>query len=475
MRMKLRRSSQRPQDLSDPLAEPHSPSRRDDPGVPNDRSSSLAPEQQGAANLKPASDGFLRSGFALALAAAGSLLAATLITACSQLTQTLTVDFVYVACSKAAGANNYGEIDVFEINSESGRMRQIPTSPFPSGGRNPVAEAVSADYQNLFVVNQYDNTLVQFAIGIDGKLYPFNTVNTPGIYPMAVAANKSNVFVVDTYEPIPLCSTAEPCSGSISVFPLVTGGSSSSAPCAASVCLQPAVVNTGINASYWPLTLSGANSSHVIVPTAVNVLPSGAYVYVTAYDSSVLPTVGYIFGFAVGSGGALTPLSGSPYPAGAQPSAIASDPTSTYVYVTDLPSANILGYNAAAGSLTPLSGSPFPTGAQPAGIVVDPSYPYAYVTNSLDGTVTAYSSSNGNLSSIGTYATGLDPTAIGVDPSTNRFLYTVNFLDNTISGFELSISAGTLLNSQYSPFNTSAQPTAVAAIPHNGTGGGVQQ
>ncbi len=71
-------------------------------------------------------------------------------------------------------------------------MRQIPTSPFPSAGRNPVAEAVSADYQNLFVVNQDDNTIVQFVIGSDGKLYPYNTVNTPGIYPLAIAASKSN-------------------------------------------------------------------------------------------------------------------------------------------------------------------------------------------------------------------------------------------------------------------------------------------
>ncbi len=115
----------------------------------------------------------------LVLVAAASLLVATFVTAC----ETLTVDFVFVACSRAAGANSYGELDVFEINSESGRMRQIPTSPFPSEGRDPVAEAVSADYQSLFVVNQDDNTIVQFVIGSDGKLYPFNTVNTPGILP----------------------------------------------------------------------------------------------------------------------------------------------------------------------------------------------------------------------------------------------------------------------------------------------------
>ena len=38
----------------------------------------------------------------LLLVGAASLLAASLVTACSQLTQTLTVDFVYVASAKAA-------------------------------------------------------------------------------------------------------------------------------------------------------------------------------------------------------------------------------------------------------------------------------------------------------------------------------------------------------------------------------------
>ena len=184
---------------------------------------------------------FLRSS-QLVLVAAASLAAASLITAC----ETLTVDFVFVASAKAAGANQYGEIDVFEINSESGRMRQIPTSPFPSGGRNPVAEAVSADNQNLFVVNQDDNTIVQFAIGNDGKVYPNNTVNTPGIYPLAIATSKANVFVVDTYQPLPLCSTADPCSGSISVFPLVAP--TSSANCTTTVCLGTPATNAANNA-----------------------------------------------------------------------------------------------------------------------------------------------------------------------------------------------------------------------------------
>jgi 6-phosphogluconolactonase len=418
----------------------------------------------------------------LFLVAAASLLAAALVTACQQLTQTLTVDFVYIASSKAAGANNYGEIDVYEINSESGAMRPIPTSPFPSLGRDPVAEAVSADNDNLFVVNQLDNTIVQFSIGTDGKLYGQNTTNTPGIYPLAIAANKSFVFVVDTYQPLPLCSTAEPCSGAVSVFPVIPA--TSSAP----ISLGNPVVNSAVNGEYWPLTLSGAAASHVVVPTAITVLSNGADVFISAYDSSVSPAAGYIFGFSVGTGGVLTPLTGSPYLAGGDLSAIASDPSSTYVYATDFLNGKVVGYSVCSNSggpaLNTLGGSStscgnpiptdFPAGNQPSAIVVDPSYAYAYVANSLDSTVTAYSISSGALTRVATYATGLQPVAMGIDPSTNHFLYTLNFLDNTVSDFELSTTTGTLLDTQNSPYAVSAQPTAVAAIPHNGTGAGIQ-
>ncbi len=407
----------------------------------------------------------------LLLIGAGSLLAASLVTACSQLTQTLTVDFVFVASAKAAGADNYGEINVFEVNSESGRMRQIPTSPFPSQGRNPVAEAVSVDYGSLFVVNRDDNTIVQFGIGTDGKLYPYNTVNTPGIFPLAIAVNKSNLFIVDLYQPLPLCSDAEPCSGSIGVFTLTAG--TSSIP----VGIQtPPVTNPAVNGQYWPLALTGANATDVIVPTAVNVLASGAEVYVTAYDSSVTPTVGYVFGFSVGSTGALTALPGSPFAAGVKPSAIASNASSADVYVTDFSSNNVRGFAVGStGALTALSGSPFPAGNQPSAIVVDTAYSFAYVANSQDSNVTAYSiSSSGALSSVGTYATGLQPVAIGIDPSTEHYLYTLNFLDDSVSGFDLSTTAGTLLQSQDSPFRCNDLPTAVAAIPHNGTGGGIK-
>jgi 6-phosphogluconolactonase (cycloisomerase 2 family) len=375
-----------------------------------------------------------------------------------------------VASSQAAGTNNYGEIDVFEINSVSGFMRQIPTSPFPSGGRNPVAEAVSGDYSNLYVVNKDDNTIVQFMIGSDGKLYPQNTVNTPGIFPLAIAVNGSNLFVIDTYQPLPSCSPASPCSGSVGVFPLAAASGTGSSATPGGAPGSP-VANPGNGADYWPLTLSGKSSSDILLPTGVNVLASGAYLYVTAYDSTA--NTGYLFGFTIGTGGVLSAVSGSPFAVGVHPSAIASDSTSSYVYVTDSANGNVCGFSVALGVLSPLSGSPYPAGNQPSAIAVDPKYPFVYVANTLDGNVSAYSiGSSGALTSVGTYAAGINPVAIGIDPGTSHFVFTVNFLSNgangTVSDFEMSTTAGTLINTQHSPYTSNALPTAVAAVPHDG-------
>jgi 6-phosphogluconolactonase len=385
----------------------------------------------------------------LVLVSAASLLAAGLVTACG----TLTVDFVYVTSAKAAGPNSYGEVNVFEVDSESGKMRQIPTSPFPSGGRNPVAETTSPDNTNLYVVNQDDNTIVQFVIGNDGKLYPQNTLNTPGVFPLSIATGGKFLFVADTYQPLPTCSTAEPCSGSVAVLPIGTGDA-----------LGTAIVNASISASYWPLILP-AHPTDVIAPTAIATAASGAYVYVTAYDATL--GGGYVFGFSVNSDGSLTALNGGvPFAAGAHPSAIASGPGGNNIYVTDYNNNNVLAYTATNGLLTQVNGSPFSAGNGPAALVIDATGSHIFVANSLDSNLTVYSAAGGALTSIGTFATGTEPVAIGIDPSLNEYLYTANFLGNSVTGFQVNATSGNLLNSQYSPYGANANPTAVAAIPH---------
>ncbi len=396
----------------------------------------------------------------LAISAA-SLLAASFLSACA----TLTVDFVYVTSAKAAGPNNYGEVDVFEINSESGRMRQIITSPFPSGGRNPVAEAVSPDQADLYVVNEDDNSIVQFVIGSDGKLYPQNTANTPGIFPLASAVSGNFLYVVDTYQPLPTCSPASPCSGSIAVFPILDEAQAGALkPAQPADTLGTPVTNTSISANYWPLSLSGTAVSDVFVPTAVAVASSGPYIYVAGYDSS--NSVGYVFGFSAGSDGTLTAIPGFPLAVGTHPSSIASDASGAYLYVTDYAQNLVYGFQINGGALTALSSSPFATGASPSAIVLDATAKYAFVANLQDSNLTVYSVTSGNLSRLGSYTTGTQPVAIGIDPSLNQYVYTANFLGNNVSGFQLKSSDGSLLNSQFSPSASNANPTAVAAITH---------
>lgn len=404
----------------------------------------------------------------LLAATAASLITASFLSSCSQFSSTLTVDFLYVSSAKAAGPNNYGEIDVYEINSESGRMRPIPTSPFPSGGRNPVAEAVSPDQADLYVVNRDDNTIVQFVIGSDGKLYPQNTVNTPGIFPLAVTTSGSFLFVADLYQPLPTCNPASPCSGSIAVFPILTASQASKlSPAEPADTLGSPVANTAIGANYWPLSLPGSLASDVFVATAINTPSSGGYLYVAGYDSTT--NLGYVFGFTTGSDGTLTAISGFPIQVGSSPSAITSDKTGSYLYLTDAKQNVVYGYQISGGALTALGGSPYATGASPSAIVVDATSKYAVVANGQDSNVTVYSIASGVLSRLSTYTTGTQPVAVGIDPNLNKYIYTANFLGSTLSGFALNLTDGSLLNSQSSPTGTNANPTAVAAITHNGS------
>ena len=382
------------------------------------------------------------------LVSAIALVVATLFTACG----TLTVGFLFVATNKQTP----GQIEVYEVNTESGVLRTIPTSPFPSGGRDPIAEAVSPNFDNLYVANQDDNNIVQFGIGTDGKLYPQSTVNTPGAFPLALAMNAAGtyLYVVDTLEPVAGCSLANPCPGDVAVYPVNSDGS-----------LGTAVANNATYPNYWPLTITPTNSSTILTPTAVNILANGNDLYVTAYNSAT--KAGYLFAFSTGSGGALTPLNGGvPLNVGSQPVALASDSASQYLYLVDELQNQIDSFSVQSNGTLSLQGTTA-TGNQPSSLTLFKDQ-YLYVTNSLDSTVNAYTVSSGSLSKFGTYASDDNPIAITVDPRQIGYLYTVNFLGNSLSGYQINPTTGVLINAQKSPYPSSVQPTAIAGIPHGG-------
>jgi 6-phosphogluconolactonase len=392
----------------------------------------------------------------ITLVSAIALVVATLFTACSS---TLTVGFMFVATNKQTP----GQIEVYEINSQSGVLRTIPTSPFPSGGRDPIAEAVSTDSKNLYVANEDDNNVVQFGIGTDGKLYSQSTVNTPGSFPLAIAvkADDSYLFGVDTLQPIAGCSLSNACPGDVFVCPITASGS-----------LGTPVNGTNQCLNYYPLQLTASDSTTVLTPTALNVLPNGQYLYVTAYNAHVSPNIGYVFAFAVNGDGTLTALplgqgGQIPLALGAEPVAMASDSGNAYLYVVDKLKNQIATLAVqSTGALAVQSTTG--TGNQPSSVTASGTG-FLYVANSLDSTLTGYTISSGNLTSFGTYATDDNPIAVVGDPRKLGFLYTVNFLGSSLSGYQVDTASGALINTKQSPYASSVQPTAIAGIPHGGS------
>jgi 6-phosphogluconolactonase len=355
-----------------------------------------------------------------------------------------TIDFLYVTASK----QNPGQISVYKVDSEAGRLYQITDSPYGAGGRNPVADITSPNGKNLYVINHDDNTIVEFAIGTDGKLYPQQTCNMPGSYPMQLAVNSAGnyLYVVETYQPN--YSTNIPGPGALVVFPINANGQLGAI---GSLCQT---VPDGTSA-FFP---AGNN------PVAVNVLNGGNFVY------AVNETDATISAFQVGSNGVLTTV--GVFPVGTAPNAISSDPAGKFLYVTDGGSNQVYGFLVQSnGSLVAMP-SPARTDDMPDAVAVDPRGLYLYVANYNANDVNAYTinQSNGTVtpvSSTATYGVGVGPTCILVEPSEGHYIYTSNFLGNTVSGLTLDPASGGLSAVQNTPFMAAQQPTCSAAITHN--------
>jgi 6-phosphogluconolactonase len=385
----------------------------------------------------------------LFLVSAISLVVAGLLSAC----QLVTIDFAYVAGMGTSGSD--GQIQVYAVDSQSGALRTaFNRKTFSTGGPSPIAMAVTSDEQNIYVANQGNNSVSHLAVATDGTPSLKDSVTLPDV-PVSVAVNAAGTF---------LFVVSGTGSATLTVYPLSKG-------------------TIGPVATQQALTIPGFEND-TLIPTGVTALANNNYVYVTAYDRSAYnpggPTSstanpGWLFGFNVGSGGALTAVIGNPYRAGVKPSALIADPTSRFVYVTDFASNHLIGYTILSnGALSFLINGPFKTGSEPAAVTVDPRGKYLYVANSLDSSVSAYiidlatgtPSAAVNVSGASINSTDTQPISIVVDPALGRYVYTANQLGNSVSGFRLDPNAGSLQPAQATPYPTGPKPAAIVSIPH---------
>jgi 6-phosphogluconolactonase (cycloisomerase 2 family) len=375
------------------------------------------------------------------------LAVATLLTAC----QITTIDYVFLATS---GDSNGGQIQVFAADSQSGALR-TGADTVSTNGNDPVALATTSDYQHLYVANADNDTVVHFTIAYDGTLTAKDTVtlNAP---PVALAVNEAGTY---------LYVVSGDSSATLTEYPLSSG-------------------TIGTPTATQTLALSGSNAGDTLVPTAITVLRNNSVVYATVYDKSAYnpggtttstANPGWVFPFTVGSDGTLTAASGSPFQAGVKPSGVVADPTNSYLYVTDFASNQLIGYTVQSnGILSYLLNGPFTTGNQPDAIAVDPRGKFLYVANQLDSSVSAFAidlktgtpSAAINVTGGSTNSTDTSPVAIAVDPALGRYVYTANYLGNSVSGFRLDPTAGTLKQTQSTPYPSGNKPTAIAIVPH---------
>lgn len=371
---------------------------------------------------------------------------AALLSAC----QLVTIDYVYLACTAKSGG---GQIQVYNVDSQSGALRN-GVAGIGSGGNTPVSMTASPDYANLYVANSDNNTVVHFAIAADGSLSQKDKITLAGA-PAAIAVNQANTY---------LYVVSGSTTATLSEYALSSGA-------------------IGNLTAQQTLAIPGY-ASDAVAPTAVTVLNNNNAVYATVYDQSSYnpggPTTstanpGWVFGFGVGSGGALTPAAASPYRAGVKPSAMVADQTGRFVYITDYASNQLVGYSITSGDvLNFLTSGPYKTGSEPTAIAIDPRAKFLYVSNGLDSTVTAYAidlatgipsqaiSTTGNAANV----TDTQPQAIAVDPALGRFVFTANYLGNSISGFFLNPNTGQISPSEQTPYPTGQHPTAIVSIPH---------
>jgi 6-phosphogluconolactonase (cycloisomerase 2 family) len=336
---------------------------------------------------------------------------------------------------------------------------------------------VTSDYANLYVAHQgtppTGGSIVHFAIASDGTLKAKDTV-TLSDTPIALAVNPAGTYLYAVS-----CTAA-----AHTVYPTLS--------CAGGATLAEYSLSSGTIGSAVSQTLSlygsyASYSSDVLVPTGLSVLANNAAVYVTAYDLSSYnpggtPTCvfncanpGWVFGYTVDSGGVLTPLA-NPFEAGIKPTAIATDPTNRFAYVTDYENNNLIGYTIMSNStLNFLPNAPSSTGGEPTAVIIDPRGKFIYVTNSLDSTVSAYditlatgipTTAFSATYAAGSNSTDTQPVAVTIDPALGRFVYTANYLNGSVSGFRLDPTSGAISQTQATPYSTGFHPTALVSVPH---------
>jgi len=194
-------------------------------------------------------------------------------------------------------------------------------------------------------------------------------------------------------------------------------------------------------------------------PTSVVVVPGASVVYLANHGGS-----NDISAFSID----LTPVPGSPFPAGGNPLSLAVGGGGKFLYTAnpDATNPSISGFtiDPTSGALSPFNGSPFPLPVSHY-MATDQTGTYLYVTSGANIVGYAIDAFTGALTALPGFpvAAGANAYSVSVDP-TNQFLYVTNDGAANIAGFRLDASTGALTPMPDSPFPAGHLPEFLATF-----------
>jgi 6-phosphogluconolactonase len=350
---------------------------------------------------------------------------------------TNTGDYLYV------GNFNNTNIAGFGVSS-AGALSVLTGSPYNNG---VAAQSLTVNPANTFLYAGTTNGIYEYAINSNGSITVQNSGNSVAqdVVPTAMQVDNTGGFL------------------------LAAGiGTSIAAQAIGIYSIDPTTgLLTALTGSPLPLYTGTATTATVVTPTTMLITPNNSYVYVSLgslgvqvltlgaggalstgtaptflpprststspsdYGVASNPSSTFLFvteintglrEFSIGTAGALNEVSGSPYAVGTGPTGVLLDPTGSYVYVANKGSNNISAFTltAASGKLTAVAGSPFSSGGQqPISMVNDNTKQYVAVINSVSSTASGNNdlqlfkfdaTTDGKLDPVSTATTGTDPT-----------------------------------------------------------------
>ncbi len=372
-----------------------------------------------------------------------------------------TIGFMWVLAGKQTSNGSGNSITGFKIDNFTGNLTQVVNSPFTAGGVNPVQAVVKPGGRYVYVVNTGDGTtagnISLYTVGGDGILAFQQTYSTQGDLtskPVFLQMDSAGAFlyVLDTQAPLTRDS-----SGKVT-NPIPAG-------CAITNC--GAITVFSVAGDTGRLTLVTNATTKNSAGTNITYFPVGPTPSLMKFVSGTLLTVNSpvsdndnqtITSYtANATSGQLTLTTNTTQATNFR--TITSITTGgNYVFLTDAATNMISASTLTNGVLQSVTGGPvnnFVTQVTPVWTLTDSTGKFVYVLNSNSTNVTTSSSSigaytidsNGKLTKVSDvnnpYPVGSGPVCMVEDP-VNKYVYTSNANDSSVTGYEINKSTGQL-------------------------------